>query len=155
VTPLPASTGTRRTFLGTVAARWHDWVGNVPWPFPALLVLAHAGIVGVYVTGTAVSDVPFRSDNVRTIITSPITPLAHLVCAGLLCAGLAWRGTWRDLAGAASAPVWVGYTVILFVSARTRVPPLGLGGAVLSAVVAALAFLVAVGWKGDESAEDG
>lgn len=137
-----------------LARLWHDWVGTVPWPFPAALILGHCAIVAVYVTGTAVSTVPFRSDSVRTLITSPLTPLAHLLCAGLIAAGLAWRGAWRDVAGSASTACWVGYAVLLFVSARTRIPPLGLAGAGMAATIAALAFLVAVGWR-DDTAEKG
>ena len=46
------------------------------------------------------------------------------------------------------------YTVVLFLSARLRHPPLALTGAALALTVFVLALFVAVGWGGDVDAEE-
>lgn len=119
-----------------------------------VILFAHVSIVGLYLTGNAVSTVvPFSNNQARTLITSDLVPSAHAIAAfALLYAIITHR--WSGPAACISFFVWICTTIILFLGSHDRIPPLAYWSATLSLTISLAAFLMLVRWGVDKDGDD-
>lgn len=104
-----------------------------------VLVVVHTGVPALYLTGSAVSPVPFTRDDVQTVIRSPFLPVSHLATAVLLALAVT-SPRLRDLAAPVSLGLWLGTAAALYFAAASRVPPLAMWGPAF-----ALGWMIAAG----------
>lgn len=127
-----------------------SWIRTQP-DRPFVIVFAHLCVVGLYVTGNAVSTSPFSDDRAKTLITSDAMPTIHGLAAVVLVVAILLHH-YRGAAAGVSLVVWGATTATLFYASHQRVPPGAYWAASLSLVITLAAFLMLVRWgvDGDE-----
>jgi uncharacterized membrane protein len=123
---------------------------------PMVLLYGHLVVVVLYLTGNAVTPLPFRHATIRTLVDSPILPTLHLTCAAALLLGLtvATSKTARGTIAFVDLWAWVFTTVTLYQGANDRTPHLSKLGAGLASVMCVAAFLMLKRW-GNDAERDG
>lgn len=131
--------------------RLGDWMHREPWSVVAAgLVVMHTAVVALYLTGGAVSTVPFTQEQIRAAISSPAIPAAHLIAALLLALAIQAPRV-RDIAPAVSFGIWLATSAALYFAAQRRIPPLAKWGPVLAIGFAIYAFVLIFCWdRGDD-----
>jgi hypothetical protein len=131
--------------------RLHDWMHREPWStWACVLIVVHTGVVALYLTGSAVSSVPFTREDVQTVISAPYLSTAHLIAALLLAVAIV-SPRWRDIAAPVSFGLWLGTTLALYLAALVRVPPLAMWGPVLAFGFVLAALILMMQWdRGDD-----
>lgn len=128
--------------------RFGRWAHREPLSLIAAVVAgAHLAIVALYMTGQAVSTVPFTQDTAATIVNTPLVWIVQLIAAGGLALGVA-NDRMRGVVSYISFAVWLGYAIALLLAAKFRQPPLGLVGFALAIGFSAISFVLLYLWRG-------
>lgn len=133
--------------FGTQAARATSWLRTQP-DRPFVILFGHVAVVTLYITGNAVSKLPFSDSHTKQLISSDIIPTIHGAAALILLLAISLH-RYRGIAAGASLVVWAVTTASLFVASHQRVPPGAYWSFALSTVITVAAFLMLVRWGVD------
>lgn len=128
--------------------RFGHWAHREPLSLIAVVcAVAHLIVVALYLTGQAVSSIPFTASAADTIVNTPAIWIAHIIAASTLALGVA-NERMRGVASYISFAVWLGYSVALLLAAKFREPPLGLVGFGLAVGFSLISLVLLYLWRG-------